>query len=79
MTRKDYQLIADTLIEQQEYLSPVDYINLVEGFIRSLQRYANFNAKMFETACHAGDQPWSQMIYYYTLQALYFGQHWYTM
>lgn len=57
MTRKDYQLIADTLIEQQEYLSPVDYINLVEGFIRSLQRHANFNATMFETACYAGDQP----------------------
>jgi len=57
MTRKDYQLIADTLLEQQEYLSPVDYINLVEGFICSLQRYANFNAKMFEKACYAGDQP----------------------
>jgi hypothetical protein len=57
MTRKDYQLIADTLIEQQEYLSSVDYVNLIEGFTRNLQKCDNFNAKMFETACYAGDQP----------------------
>lgn len=57
MTRKDYQLIADTLIEQQEYLKPVDYINLIEGFIYRLNDYDNFNAKLFEAACYAGDQP----------------------
>ena len=54
MTRKHYQLIADTLVEQQEYLSLVDYINLVEGFIRNLQRHANFNAVRFEAACYVG-------------------------
>ena len=54
MTRKHYQLIADTLIEQQEYLSSVDYINLVEGFIRNLQGRGNFNAVRFEAACYVG-------------------------
>jgi hypothetical protein len=57
MIRRDYQLIADTLIDQQEYLSPVDFIGLVEGFMRSLKAYPNFNAKMFQAACYAGDQP----------------------
>lgn len=57
MTLKDYQLIADTLIEQQEYLNSLDYANLVAGFIRGLQRYENFNAIRFEIACYAGDQP----------------------
>ena len=57
MTRKDYQLIADTLIEQQEYLCSVDFIGLVEGFTRSLSVYPNFNAVRFEQACYAGDKP----------------------
>lgn len=57
MTRKDYQLIADTLIEQQGYLRSLAYINLVENFTKRLDVYPNFNAKMFEAACYAGDQP----------------------